>query len=269
MPEGDTIHRAARSIAAAVEGGIVTDAFAHPRTGVDAAVMIGRVVRAVEPRGKHLLIWLARPARAEVALHTHLRMSGSWHVYAAGQAWTRPRRQATVWLATADWMVVCFNAPVCALLSAEQVERHPVLAGLGPDLAASAPDLAEVRGRMDAQGARPLADVLLDQRVFTGVGNVYKSELCWLHRVHPLTPVAKLDGATRDALVADAARLLARNVASASSARVTTTSGEPGRLYVYGRGGRPCRRCGTRLRCALLGEPARRTVWCPDCQPAP
>lgn len=120
---------------------------------------------------------------------------------------------------------------------------------------------------MDAHGGRPLADVLLDQSVFAGVGNVYKSELCFLHRLHPLTPVAALDAATRDALVADAARLLRRNVLSASAAR-TTTVGDSGRLYVYGRGGKPCRRCGARIRSALLGEPARRTAWCPRCQPA-
>ena len=275
MPEGDTIHRVARTLRPALEGATVADAEAHPRTGVSASRITGRVVRRVEARGKHLLIWL-RAAQADPAgptedlvLHTHLRMTGSWHLYRQGQAWQRPHHQRTVSLSTADWVAVCFNAPVCALLTAAQVARHPVLSALGPDLSGDAPDLSEARRRLDAQGPRLLLDVLLDQRVFTGVGNVYKSELCWLHRLHPLTPVERIDAATRDALLADAARLLARNVAATSSARVTTTAGEPGNLYVYGRGGKPCRRCGTRLRSAPLGDPPRRTAWCPRCQPEP
>ncbi|HWG97940.1 MAG TPA: DNA-formamidopyrimidine glycosylase family protein, partial [Pilimelia sp.] len=225
------IHRAARALAAAVRGELVTAARFHPRTGIQAAVVTGRTVREVEPRGKHLLVWLGRDGREDVALHTHLRMSGSWHIYERGhayeqgRAWSRPGPQATAVLETARWAAVCFNAPVCELLTAGQVARHPALAGLGPDLAATAPDVAEVRRRMDAQGSRPLLDVLLDQRVFAGVGNVYKSELCWLHRVHPLTPVGRLDGAVRDALIADAAP-----------------------VHV---------------------QPARRTAWCPRCQPAP
>ena len=273
MPEGDTIHRVARTLRPALEGAVLTAAEVHPRTGVSATRMAGRRVSQVEARGKHLLIWLA-PAKpegadADLALHTHLRMSGSWHLYRQGQAWQRPVTQRTVSLETDQWVAVCFNAPVCALLSAGQVRRHPVLAGLGPDLSGADPDLAEARRRFDAQQGRPLLDVLLDQRVFTGVGNVYKSELCWLHGLHPLTPVERVDPATRDALLTDAARWLARNVASLSSARVTTTAGEPGNLYVYGRGGKPCRRCGERIRSALLGDPPRRTAWCPRCQPDP
>lgn len=273
MPEGDTIHRVARTLRPALEGQEVTAAEAHPRTGVAAERMVGRLVRQVEARGKHLLIWLARADAtdnaSELALHTHLRMTGSWHLYRQGQAWQRPRSRLTVSVETSEWVAVCFNAPVCALLTAGQVDRHPVLAKLGPDLTADAPDLGEARRRFDGQGERPLLDVLLDQRVFTGVGNVYKSELCWLHRVHPLTPVSRIDGQTRDALLADAARLLARNAASSSSARVTTTAGEPGNLFAYGRGGKPCRRCATPLRSAPLGDPPRRTVWCPHCQPDP
>lgn len=275
MPEGDTIHRVARTLRPALEGATVTAAEAHPRTGVSAGRMVGRVVRRVEARGKHLLIWLqagnGEPAdrAADLVLQTHLRMTGSWHLYRQGQPWQRPAAQRTVSLETADWVAVCFNAPICALLTAAQVARHPVLSTLGPDLSGEAPDLSEARRRLDAHGSRPLLDVLLDQRVFTGVGNVYKSELCWLHRLHPLTSVGRIDAATRDALLADAARLLARNVAATSSARVTTTAGEPGNLYVYGRGGKPCRRCGTRIRSALLGDPPRRTAWCPQCQPDP
>src|SRR5688500_17898515 len=264
MPEGDTIHRVARTLRPALEGDVVIAAEAHPRTGVRASRMAGRRVRRIEARGKHLLIWLQAPDETreearDLVLHTHLRMTGSWHLYRQGQPWQRPRSQLTVSLSTPDWVAVCFNAPVCALLTPAQVLRHPVLAALGPDLSDDAPDLAEARRRFDAQADRPLLDVLLDQRVFTGVGNVYKSELCWLHRLHPLTPVRTVDPATRDALLADAARLLARNVAATSSARVTTTSGEPGNLYVYGRGGKPCRRCGTRNRSAPLGDPPRRT----------
>lgn len=268
MPEGDTIQRAARTLRQAIAGAVITEAAAHPRTGVAARLLVGRVVRDVEARAKHLLIWCAGEA-GEVALHTHLGMTGSWHLYRVGERWTKPAQHATVRLDTAEWTAVCFTAPVCELLSTRQVAAHPVLAALGPDLAQAAPDTGETVRRLVAQGERPLLDVLLDQRVFAGIGNVYKSELCFLHGLHPLTPVSVLRDEQRAALIADAARLLRHNAEASGAGRVTTRPGEPGPLYVYGRGGKPCRRCGTHIRSALLGDPARRTAWCPRCQPEP
>lgn len=268
MPEGDTIQRAARALRGAIAGSEIRAAEAHPRTGVQARLLVGRTVREVEGRAKHLLIWCAS-AGGEVALHTHMGMTGSWHLYRPGQRWGKAEQHATVRLDTDDWVAVCFTAPVCALLTAREVAAHPVLSALGPDLAQPAPDTAETLRRFAAQGERLLLDVLLDQRVFAGVGNVYKSELCFLHGLHPLTPVSALSAGQRAGLVADAARLLRHNVEAPGAGRVTTRPGEPGPLYVYGRGGKPCRRCGTRISSALLGEPARRTAWCPRCQPEP
>lgn len=267
MPEGDTIQRVARSLREAIGGATITAAEAHPRTGVTARLLTGRTVREVEGRAKHLLIWCAGET-GEVALHTHLGMTGSWHLYRPGQPWAKSAQHVTVRLDTDEWTAVCFTAPVCELLSARQVAAHPVLAALGPDLAQPEPDTGETLRRLAAQGDRPVLDVLLDQRVFAGVGNVYKSELCFLHGIHPLTPVSALDAEQRAALVADAARLLRRNVEAPGAGRITTRPGEAGPLYVYGRGGQPCRRCGTPIRSAVLGDPARRTAWCPRCQPA-
>jgi len=280
MPEGDTIHRAAQRLAI-LTGAIVRDAGAHPRTQVPAERLEGfRVVR-VEARAKHLLIWLrppeadgeaagdANPGRRDVALYTHMRMTGSWRVFSTAQESPKPRASATCWLRTDDWVAACFNAPVCQVLSASQVQRHPVLSALGPDLVTPTADLGEARRRLDLQADRPLLDVLLDQRVFAGVGNVYKSELCFLHRVHPLTKVEALSGDVREALLRDAAKLLARNAAPGAGRRTTTPAGSPTRLYVYGRTGKPCLRCGTRIQSAALGDPARRTNWCPQCQPPP
>jgi endonuclease-8 len=267
MPEGDTIHRVARSLRRALIGSAITGAAAHARTAIAAPRLVGLVVREAEPRAKHLLLWLGEP-KAEMALHTHLGMTGSWHLYRPGERWAKSPAAVTVRLDTAEWVAVCFSAPVCELLTPAQVRAHPVLAALGPDLAAPEPDLDEARRRLDAEPGRPLADVLLDQRVFAGVGNVYKSELCFLHALHPLTPVGALSAERRDALVADAARLLHANAVSTSGGRATTGPGERGRLHVYGRAGAACRRCGTRICSARLGDPPRRTDWCPRCQPA-
>jgi endonuclease VIII len=178
VPEGDTIFRAARTLRAALNGREVTAV----RTTVPQVRslgpgrLVGQTVADVESRGKHLLIWFAP---ADLALHTHMMMSGSWHTYRPGQRWRKPEHLARFVLETTDVVAVCFGAPVCELLARTQVRRHPVLSRLGPDaLGAQAgregrsgaePDLAEARRRLDARADTAIADALLDQRVLAGV----------------------------------------------------------------------------------------------------
>lgn len=268
MPEGDTIARAARTLRAALVGRTLTDV----RTTVPQVAalgprrLVGGTVADVEPRGKHLLHWFAPSG---LALHTHMRMTGSWHVYRAGEAWRKPSQWAKVVLETGEVTAVCFSAPVVELLSRTQVERHPALVALGPDAVHPDVDLAEARRRLDARGPTAVGEALLDQRVLAGVGNVYKSEVLFLHRLDPWTPVDAVPPAARDALLATAARLLRHNAASPSPRRATTgDAGTAGgeRLHVYGRARRPCPRCGTPVRVARQGEQARLTYWCPRCQ---
>jgi endonuclease-8 len=194
-------------------------------------------------------------------LHTHMRMSGTWQVHRAGERWRRPAHQARVVLATDDgWEAVCFDAPVIDF-GPTRLEGGWV-GHLGPDLCRVDADIevaVERFGLLDP--STELGVALLDQRVACGVGNVYKSEVAFAVRVDPFTPLAAIDVATRRVLVETAARLLRANV---ERARRTTVAGG---LAVYGRAGRPCRRCGTLVRSRRQGEDARTTYWCPRCQP--
>ena len=264
MPEGDTIFRTATVLRAALVGRVVTAARAQPRPGIrrvpDLSRLVGRRVERVEPRGKHLLIAFEGGA----TLRTHLRMRGSWHRYRPGETWRRPAAQASVVLETAASVAVCFNAPSVELLSEREVSRHRALTALGPDLlGAEFPADAAVARLRDRDGVA-LGEALLDQRAVAGIGNVYKSEVCFLEHLDPWAPVADVtDTALRHALET-ARRLMRANVRG--GARRTRPEGG---LWVYGRAGRPCRRCGTIVEVRRQGELARLTYWCSRCQAAP
>ena len=271
MPEGDTIYRTARTLRAALAGQPVEAV----RTAVPGIValrpdrLVGQTVESVDSRGKHLLIAFSPSG---LVLHTHMRMTGSWHLYRPGDPWRRPAGVARFVLSTPAWVAVCFAAPVVELLSSSQLAAHPALSRLGPDALGSDPDLTEARRRLDERAASTIGEALLDQAVLAGVGNVYKCEVLFIHRVDPWAKVADVPGPTRDALLATAQQLLARNVApGAFPARVTTAVEHPARgqrLHVYGKAGRPCPRCGTRISADRQGDLARITFWCGHCQPA-
>jgi endonuclease VIII len=270
MPEGDTIYRTARTLRDALEGRqvtAVTTTVAQVRAlGPDR--LVGQTVAAVEPRGKHLLVWFSPSG---LALHTHMKMTGSWHLYRAGERWRKPAQWARVSLSTAEHVAVCFSAPVCELLARAQVDRHPSLAGLGPDALDEETDLGEARRRLDERAGWAIAEALLDQRVMAGIGNVYKCEVLHIHGINPWRKVADVEPAQRDAVLATAERLLKANVGPGTMQRTTTRDPRVrggDRLYVYGRARNPCPRCHTPIRVARQGEQARLTYWCPRCQPA-
>jgi endonuclease VIII len=262
VPEGDTIHRTARNLALALAGRRVVRFETPRRRGISPPP--GAVVDAVEAQGKHLLVRFDDG----LVLHTHLQMRGSWHLYRAGQSWRRPVRQARVVLEVGGGTVaVCFNAPVVEVLAAG-APGAAGLGALGPDLAASDPDLADVQRRLDRlDAATEIGVALLDQRVAAGIGNVYKCEVCFECGIDPFAPLASLDRDTREALYGSAARQLRANLTTPR--RVTVRGAPPGTLAVYGRSGRPCRRCGTPIRARRQGDqgPGRVTYWCPRCQP--
>ena len=267
MPEGDTIFRAAATLAQAIEGETVT-AFASRVGQVRARLpnrLVGQRIAAVEPRGKHLLIWFSP---SDLALHTHLRMNGSWHLYRAGERWRKDEHLARAVIEVEGWQAVCFSAPVCQLLSRREVDEHPSIAALGPDALDERTDLSEARRRLDARAEWTIAEALLDQRVLAGVGNVYKCEVLFIHRVDPWALVGDVAPHVRDELLATSERLLKANVAPGSAPGRTTTKPEEGvgRLYVYGRARRPCPRCSTPISRARQGEQARPTYWCRRCQ---
>jgi len=258
MPEGDTITRTARSLHTALAGKRVTRLDVRRQTGEKPVP--GTTVVSVEARGKHLLVHFGDGR----SLHTHLQLHGSWHLYRVGEPWRRSRAQARVVLEVDDGTVaVCFAAPIVELLDERRPRRAAAgLDSLGPDLCRTDPDLDEVLRRLArVDAAVEIAPALLDQQVAAGIGNVYKSEVCFACGLDPAAPVGALDAVTRRALYERAATLLRANLARAH--RVTVAGG----LAVYGRAGEACRRCGTPIRRRRQGTPARSTYWCPTCQP--
>jgi endonuclease VIII len=255
MPEGDTIFRAATVLRRALAGKVV-ERFETPRLRT-TPFPDGTHVTGVEARGKHLLIAFDDGR----VLHTHMQMSGSWHVYAPGQRWHRPEHQLRVRIDVPDAIAVCFNAPVVELLSERELARHPRLAALGPDLCSPDADLDEVLRRLErVDGATAIGVVLLDQRVACGIGNVYKSEVLFAERVDPFAPLSSLDDGTRRRVYARAGELLRANLEGGR--RVTA----PGGVAVYRKAGRACPRCRSTIEMRRQGEAARSTYWCPNCQ---
>lgn len=274
MPEGDTLFRTATVLREVLAGKEVTAARGRP-DGVALGRAVGSHVERVESVGKHLLISFSNG----LSLHTHLRMNGSWHRYGSGERWRRSPARAVAVIEVSYAMAVCFDAPTVELLDSRALGLHPVLAALGPDLLASEPDLAEVIRRLTApsRAQMPLGEALLDQTAMAGLGNVYRSEVCFIERVDPFLAVERVDAAVLRRVATTGQRLIHAN--RHDPARTTTldaTGAPPGpsrsrrpgdRLYVYGRTGRPCRRCGTPIRSVVTGQLPRRTYWCPACQP--
>jgi endonuclease-8 len=260
VPEGDTIRKTAASlhralagrrlIAFTTTGGAFGPARRRPEPGT--------VVERVEARGKHVLMRFGDGT----VLHTHLGMHGSWHLYRPGERWLRGPTRVRAVVEVTDATAVCFAAAVVEVLSDLEVERHPGIAGLGPDLAADGPDLDEAVARARrVPAASPVASVLLDQRVAAGIGNVYKSEVLFARRVDPFASVGSFeDDAIRGLL--EAASSMLRANAVRRGPRTTSREG----LAVYGRTGRPCPRCRTPVRSVVHGHERRRTYWCPACQ---
>ena len=272
MPEGDTIYRAAVALHRALAGRVVTrfeSVYPAVTRVADDRPIVGRTIESVSARGKHLLIAFS----GDLVLRTHMRMNGSWHLYRAGIKWQRPARDMRVLVGAGDVEAVGFNVPVAELLTMRELARHAQLNALGPDLLDPAFDPAEAARRMRARGRDAIGDVLLNQRVVAGIGNVFKSEILFLAGIEPYTPVAALADADIERLVAISREQLAANVLTRSQTltpsigRRTTRSLDPNRkLWVYGRGGKPCRRCGAPILARKSGLDARLTYWCPRCQ---
>jgi endonuclease VIII len=262
MPEGDTIHRAAAALRGALVGAPLRRV-ELPRLGPPLP-SVGAWVTRVEARGKHLLVH----SSDGLVVHTHQRMTGSWHLYRPGERWRKGRGAVRVVLGTRDVVAVCFAAPVVEVLDVHAVRRHPVLRRLGPDLVDPDADLDEVLRRVATlvPPERTIGEVLLDQRVASGIGNVYRCDVLFLHGLAPATPLAAVAEPVRRALFETAAQLLRANVDG--RARTTVAGAAEGALWVHGRGGEPCRRCRTPIAVDRLGEQARYVYWCPACQPA-
>jgi endonuclease-8 len=243
MPEGDSLHRAARRLQVLV-GERVSVETPHPRAAAEQLVerLDGRRLERVEAVGKNLLLSF----EGGLVLRSHLRMSGRWQVVERGSA-----RRGTPWLVLsgAEREAVLWNGPVLEL-GARAARR------LGPDILAEPPDLSAMVANLRREpGGRELGDALLDQRLVAGIGNVWKAEALWHARLSPWLRLADATDEELERVLAEAARLMR---ASLEGRRRTRS--------VYRKAGRPCPGCGTAIRSRGQGDDNRTAYWCPGCQ---
>ncbi len=279
MPEGDTIYRAARAMQRAIGGRVVTGfetGLAKIARVNDGDSLVGRTVELVESRGKWCLVRFS----GDLILVTHMLMSGSWHLYRTGEKWWMGRDRMRVAIRTAEWEAVAFNVPVVEFHTERSLERSSQVPKLGPDVLS---DEFTVEGgveRLRGYGAEhpdaEIAVVLLNQRVLAGLGNVYKSEVAFAAGVNPFRAMRTITGREMEVMVEKSQQWLKANVLDGSGDGIVTYSGNrrttrsanrEDRLWVYGRQGQECRRCGAKVMMRKQGEQARSTYWCPSCQP--
>lgn len=262
MPEGDTIYRTAAVLRTVMElqkiekaespnGSVVTDGL-QPAT-----------IDSVEARGKHLLMHL----EGGMTIHSHMGMTGSWHVYRATEIWHKPRRQAALALTFGDpprRQVVCFSPKLLELLSGEVLRRHRWLSRLGPDLLGARFDVRAAVARFRRHPTKAIGEAIMDQSIVCGVGNVYKSELLFLEQLHPVTSVERLSDEQLRRLLSRSRALMRQNLEGYP--RRTRFGIDGSRTWVYGRSGQACLKCATVIRIRRQGDLGRTTYWCPNCQ---
>ena len=264
MPEGDTIYRTAVTLRDALVDRVIADATSDD-PHVDAELLIERRILSVEPRGKHLLV-----DASGVTIHSHMGMKGAWHVYGREERWQKSRRSAALVLTCENggeaMLAVCFLPKWLELLSPTALRRHRWLSQLGPDLLASRFDGRACASRMKLHAKRAIGEVLLDQSVICGIGNVYKSEMLFLAGIHPFRQVGDVGDEALVALLESTRQSMLRNLSGYP--RRTRFREGPG-LWVYDRRGERCLRCGERIERRHQGELPRSSYWCPTCQPPP
>jgi endonuclease-8 len=257
MPEGDVVWQTARRLHKALAGRTLTRSdFRVPRLAtVD---LTGDAVTETASRGKHLLT----RTRNGLTVHTHLRMDGTWRVVPAAER-IRDDHRIRLVLANEDWQAIGYQLGVVELIRTS--EESQVTGHLGPDLLGSDWDSDEAVRRLSAEPDRPIGEALLDQRNLAGIGTWFAAEMLFLRGIDPWRPVG--DVKDLDALVDLGQRLLDANKTRPGH----TSTGDLGRgqeSWVYGRAGRPCRRCGAAIRRGDQGPPGQERLrfWCPNCQ---
>lgn len=259
MPEGDTIHHAARRIGAVLAGHVPDEIVTpHPRFARDRwpERLAGRELEAAEAVGKHLLLRFG----GGLLIHSHLRMSGSWRVLRRGE---RRRSTRSVWLVLChgDYEVVQLNGPVLELMTAARVRSDPRLTRLGPDIVAPGPfdETRFLRRLREDDPTRTLGDSLLDQHIVAGIGNFWKSEACWLAGIDPWRQLRSVADEEALAVIRAARPLMQQSAVTGRQDQFKT---------IYGRDKAPCPRCGAPhlVRARGQGDDVRVTYWCAECQ---
>jgi endonuclease-8 len=275
VPEGDTLWRTARTLTRAI-GGREVLRFESPLVKLarvdEDTPLAGRIVETIESEGK----WLVMRFSGDLILLTHMLMSGSWHIYHPGERWKRPRFDMRIIIETAEWHAIAFRVPVAEFHTTHSLERRPGFRTLGPRALEDEFDpenaIANLRSVPDAE----IGVALMTQRLLAGIGNVFKSETCFVAGVNPFRLVKTLTDDEMAALMQAAVKLMKANITAGAGGpivtyfgmRRTTGRADPSQGYwVYHRHGRPCRKC-----CAIIlnrrhAADARNSFWCPQCQP--
>jgi endonuclease-8 len=279
LPEGDTIYRSARALNKALGGKVVTafDTGLAPLASVnDNTPLAGRVVERVEARGKWCLIFFS----GDLILVTHMLMSGSWHIYRTGEKWWMGRNRMRAAITCGDFQAIAFNVPIAEFHTARSLERSSQVPKLGPDILADEfsvdAGVRALQARAQSHPTDEIAVALLNQRVLAGLGNVYKSEVAFAAGVNPFRQMQTITLAEMTTMIETSQKYMKANVLDGSSEGIVTYAGNrrtthsmdrSDRLWVYGRQGQECRRCGALVMMRKQGEQVRSTYWCPGCQP--
>ena len=274
MPEGDTIFRAARTLNRALGGQVVTTFETQlaqlARVDYDSPIA-GRTVESVSSAGKWLRIYFS----GDLILLTHMLMSGSWHIYRPGERWRLRRSDMRVAIHTKNFVAVAFRVPIAEFHTAATLERHRSVQRLGPDVLAPEFDESEAERQLRARPDLEVGVGLLRQSLISGMGNVFKSEVCFASRVNPFRLIGSVTAEELRSLISNARKFMLQNVTDTSGDGIVTYTGmrrttgraNPSeRLWVYKRAGEPCRQCGTVILSRKQGMEARTTFWCPTCQ---
>jgi endonuclease-8 len=275
MPEGDTIFRSARTLNRALAGQLVsrfeTQFPQLSRVDYDTP-LTGRTVDSVEATGK----WLSMHFSGGLTLLTHMLMSGSWHIYRPGETWQRGRHQMRVAIYTEPFVAVAFQIQIAEFHTADSLRRHRSVSRLGPDVLGEDFNPEHAAASLAARPDLEVGVALLTQSILAGLGNVYKSEVCFAAGVNPFRSVGSLTPNELTALVSIARKFMLTNVTDGAGDQIvtytafrrTTARDQPSeRLWVYQRRGEPCRRCGAAILSRKQGLDARVSFWCPQCQP--
>jgi endonuclease VIII len=271
VPEGDTIWRTARTLQRAIGGRVVTrfETMLPKLARVDEDTpLAGRTVESVESEGK----WLVMRFSGGLILLTHMLMSGSWHIYRPGERWQRRREDMRIVIETAEWIAVGFNVPVAEFHTGESLARREGFRTLGPRVLEETFDAGQAIGNLRSRPDLEIGVALLKQQLVAGLGNVFKSEVCFAAGVNPFRTVGSLTEDELCKLIAAAVRLMRANIGEGSGDPIVTyfgmrrTTGFPDNYWVYHRTGKPCRKCGAPIVSRRHAVDARSSFWCPECQ---
>ncbi|MEE2755394.1 MAG: DNA-formamidopyrimidine glycosylase family protein [Myxococcota bacterium] len=256
MPEGDSIHRLANRFNTQCEGSKICKVTARQVHRSDR--LLGAGVLTTEALGKHLLIHLDN----DHIIHTHLGREGRW-IFKRTQELRRASNGLRLRLVFKNITADCLDPRTIEVLTHDELRRHQLLGGLGPDILSQSTDWAQIYERIKRKQPMSVADMLLDQSICSGIGNVYKSEVLFLEQRHPLTAPSALQATEIKALYQRARRLMRRNLGA--NPRRTRWADGP-KLWVYNRNKAPCLVCGTLIGRFRQGQPPRSTYLCRTCQ---